>query len=91
MAQLQQAIQALYSQSGGNTPTGVQTAIGQMADGSLSVSGLQSLLSAAESEGKLLLGNAKSTAASEFAATQSGSSGNTNTPSATDGWASLGD
>lgn len=90
ITQLQQAIQSLYANSGGNTPTGVQSAITQMADGSLSVGGLQALLTAAESEGALLLGNAKATASSEFSATQGGGGSSTATP-ATSGWASLGD
>lgn len=87
---LQQAIQALYAGSGGNTPAGVQTAIGQMADGSLSVSGLQALLTAAESEGSAKLANATSTATSEYQLTQ-GKSNTSNSTTSTGGWASLGD
>jgi len=81
MAQLQAAIQSLYSQGGGQTPSNIVSQINQIADGSLSVSGLQSLLTAAQSEGQLLLTNASNTALSEYNQGQgnSGSTGSSST------------
>ena len=80
MANLKAAIQNIYAANGGATPTGIEATIGQMADGSLSISGLNALITAAKAEGQSRLDNAKNTASSEFLKTQGGnttSSGNT--------------
>ena len=79
MAALQGAIEALYAASGGSTPTNITNQINAMADGSLSVSGLQSLLAAAQQEGAGKLANAQATASAEYAQSQGGT-GNGGTP-----------
>lgn len=75
LASLQGAIEALYGASGGSTPSNITSQINAMADGSLSISGLQALLTAAQQEGAGKLANATATANSEYnQATSNGSS-----------------
>ena len=75
ITQLQAAIQSLYAQGGGNTPTNITSSINSLANGSLSMDGLKSLLSAAEAEGNVLLTTAQNKAISEFQNTQNGTQG----------------
>lgn len=88
IANLQAAIRNIYSSNGGSTPSGIESQIGQMADGSLSVKGLQALITAAQAEGEARLGNAKDTATTEYMKISGGNAGggsssaptSTNTP-----------
>ena len=70
IANLKNSIEGIYASNGGSTPTDISNQINQMADGSLSISGLQALIAAAQQEGQGRLTNAKATAQSEYQQTQ---------------------
>jgi len=73
---LKLAISALYSANGGTIPSDITAKINAMSDGSLSMSGLQALISAAQQEGQARLQNAQATAQSAYQQSQGGSQTN---------------
>ena len=90
ITQLQAAIQGLYAGTGGNTPTNITQSITAMANGTLNMAGLQSLINAAEAEGNVLLTTATNKAASEYQQTQGGGAGNSGLQMPSDGTTAAG-
>lgn len=80
LANLEAAIRNIYSANGGSTPSGVETQIGQIVDGSMNMDTLKALIDTAQKEGQARLTNAQATAQSAFNQTQTSANSSTNIP-----------